>query len=76
MEDSKSNKNELLGFILAATTAAFWVTGGVGVQGLNQTIPHFELNIIRLSGTLENKGQGQRLKSSAMGGNRQMDIIS
>ena len=47
---TNNQKNELLGFLLAATTAVCWVTGSVGVQGLNQTIPHFELSLIRLSG--------------------------
>ena len=45
-----SGRNELIGFILAAITAVLWVTGSVGVQGLNKQIPHFELNIFRLLG--------------------------
>ena len=48
--DGSQSKNELLGFTLASLTALFWTTGSIGVQGLNQTIPHFELNIMRLSG--------------------------
>ncbi len=50
MKTSQSNVNELIGFSLAAVTALFWTTGSIGIQGLNQTIPHFELNLMRLAG--------------------------
>ncbi len=48
----KSTKNELIGFVVSAITAVAWVSGGVGIQGLQQKIPNFQLYLIRLSGTV------------------------